>query len=189
MGDEVTQQSVGTEPLPARKRKTAAIAVGAAVVAVAGITTAGLLIGSGKHDDDKGAKATPSAIKSSAPSMAERMHDWSDDGGSETLTTLVDDLKEVGDDSEPPDLDGLRDSCSTLTADIEAAQEEDPVPDSATNKRWALALDHLGNSATACTTGAVSGDQTQFDLMASEMEIGIKHLNAVNKRVDKIMGT
>jgi hypothetical protein len=148
------------------------------------------VISNHKDDDNKAARPAPAAAKSSAsPSMAEQMHDWGNNGGSETLTTLVDDLSAVEDDSDPVDLDGLRDSCSTLTADIEAAQQEDPVPDPATNKRWKLALEHLGNSATACSTGAVSGDQTQFDLMASEMDIGIKHLDAVNKRVDEIMGT
>ncbi|MGW3361036.1 hypothetical protein ACWDFL_37615 [Streptomyces bungoensis] len=189
MSYDATPPPVAAEPPPAKKRHTNAIIIGSTVLAIAGIATVGLLISSGKHDDSEAAKPTPSTKTSAAPSMADRMHDWSDKGGSATLTTLVADLKQVGDDSDPVDLDALRDSCSTLTADIEAAQQEDPVPDTATDKRWSLALEHLGNSATACTTGAVSGDQTQFDLMASEMDIGIKHLNAVNKRVDEIMGT
>jgi hypothetical protein len=189
MSYEITPPPETPEPQP-KKKHTNAIIIGAAVVAIAGIATAGLVISNHKDDDNKAARPAPAAAKSSAsPSMAEQMHDWGNNGGSETLTTLVDDLSAVEDDSDPVDLDGLRDSCSTLTADIEAAQQEDPVPDPATNKRWKLALEHLGNSATACSTGAVSGDQTQFDLMASEMDIGIKHLDAVNKRVDEIMGT
>jgi hypothetical protein len=189
MSYDVTPPPMPTEPPPAKKHNRNAIIIGGAVAAIAGIVIAGVAISSDKRDGNA-AKPRPSATKTStAPSMADRMHDWSDNGGNETLTTLVADLQQVGDDSDPIDLDGLRDSCSTLTADIEAAQEEDPVPDAATNKRWSLALEHLGNSATACTTGAVSGDQSQFDLMASEMDIGIKHLNAVDKRVDEIMGT
>ncbi|MGW7261604.1 hypothetical protein [Streptomyces sp. NPDC054834] len=188
MSYETTPPPDAAEPPPAKKRRINAIIIGAAVVTIAGVVTAGLLISSNKNDDDLAVKTTPEAAKTSAsPSLAEQMHAWGSKGGSETLTTLVDDLSKVGDDSDLADLDGLRDSCSTLTADIEAAQEEDQVPDPATNKRWKLALKHLGNSATACSTGAVSGDQTQFDLMASEMDIGIKHLNAVNKRVDEIM--
>ena len=174
------------EPRPAKKH-TNAIIIGTAIVAIAGIATAGLLISNNKHNADK--PQPKAATTSAAPSMADRLHDWSDNGGNDTLTTLSKDLGKVADDSDPIDLDDLRDSCSTLTADIEAAQQDDPLPDPATNKRWNLALKHLGNSATACSTGAVSGDQTQFDLMASEMDIGIKHLNAVNKRLDEVMGT
>lgn len=116
------------------------------------------------------------------------MADWRDGGGLDTLSPLTGDLKAVSKASDPVDPDGLRDSCSTLTADIETAQEGDPLPDTATNKRWSLALEHLGNSAIACTLGAVSGDQASFDLMASEVEIGVKHLNAVNKRLDEALG-
>ncbi|MFJ6563160.1 hypothetical protein ACIQMV_25535 [Streptomyces sp. NPDC091412] len=57
----------------------------------------------------------------------------------------------------------------------------------ATNKRWSLAFEYPANSATACTLGAVSGDQACFDLMASEVEIGLKYLKAANKRLDGVL--
>ncbi|MFH9677369.1 hypothetical protein ACH4L5_34555 [Streptomyces sp. NPDC017405] len=180
----------GTSEPQAKKKHTTAITIGGAVAVVAGIATVGLLIGNNTDDDAKAAKQpAPTATKTSAvPTLAKRMRTWSDAGGTETITTLAADLSQVADDSNPVDLAKLSDSCSTLTADIEAAQDEDPIPDPAANKRWSLALEHLGKSATACAIGAVSKDQVQFDLMASEMTIGIKHLNAVNKRLD-VLGT
>lgn len=159
------------------------------VAAIAGIVAAGTLIRSDRHDD-KPAKQHPAAAETSAsPSAAQQLRDWSSNGGNDTLTALAGDLTAVDNDSHPVNLDRLRDSCSTLTADIEAAQEGDPLPDPTTNKRWILALQHLAQSATACSAGAVSGDQAQFDLMASEMDIGIKHLSAVNKRLDQILNS
>lgn len=98
-------------------------------------------------------------------------------------------LKQVDKDSDPVDLAALQTSCAQLTADIEAAAEEDPMPDETLAKRWKLALDHLGKSASACTVGAASEDQASFDLMAAEMSIGTDHLNAVVKRVGEITGS
>ncbi|MFB7713967.1 hypothetical protein [Streptomyces sp. NPDC056105] len=63
------------------------------------------------------------------------------------------------------------------------------MPDTAMAKRWDLALEHLANSVTACTEGSISEDQASFDLMASEMDIGIKHLNAVNKHLDEVVAS
>ena len=140
---------------------------------------------------DTSTKTEPSTKASSpspSPDITDLFIDWRDGGGSETLTTLVDDLSDVGEASDPFDIDALGDACSSLTADVETAQLGDPIPDKGTQKNWNLALAHFAKSATACTTGAYSEDQTQFDLMASEMEIGIKHLNAVNKQLDEILG-
>ncbi|MCX5441347.1 hypothetical protein OHB53_08645 [Streptomyces sp. NBC_00056] len=129
--------------------------------------------------------ASPTASKD----PSQQFLDWADNGGSESIDTIATDLGAVDEDSHPVDLAGLRESCSTLTADIEAAQGGDPMPDKAMAKRWDLALKHLANSATACTEGSVSEDQTSFDLMASEMDIGIKHLNAVNKHLDELIAS
>ncbi|MEU4087571.1 hypothetical protein [Streptomyces aureus] len=60
------------------------------------------------------------------------------------------------------------------------------MPDDKLAARWRLALEHLGKSASACTVGAASEDQASFDLMAAEMAIGIKHLDAVSKRINEI---
>ncbi|GED89347.1 hypothetical protein [Streptomyces sp. 6-11-2] len=192
MSDDTTPAPTLENEPPTKRRPTRMIAMASAVAAIIAVAGVGLAISSNKSDD----KATPSAATTSnapdpTPStkdVAQQFADWRDNGGLDTLTTLTDDLKAVSDASDPVDLDDLRDSCSTLTADIETAQEGDPLPDTATNTRWSLALEHLGNSATACTLGAVSSDQASFDLMASEMEIGLKHLTAVNKRVDEALG-
>lgn len=114
------------------------------------------------------------------------MIEWRDNGGSATLDTLTTDLAAVDKDSNPVDLAGLRDSCSTLTADLETARAGTPMPHPPTAQRWNLALDHLTASAKACTDGAVSGDQASFDLMASEMDIGIKHMAAVAKQIGEL---
>ncbi|MFD8771392.1 hypothetical protein ACFRCQ_28255 [Cytobacillus firmus] len=129
------------------------------------------------------------AKTSASKDPAQQFLDWADNGGSESIDTIATDLGAVDKASHPVDLAGLRESCSTLTADIEAAQGGDPMPDKAMAKRWDLALTHLANSATACTEGSISEDQASFDLMASEMDIGIKHLNAVNKHLDEVIAS
>ncbi|MGW4042989.1 hypothetical protein [Streptomyces sp. NPDC004721] len=190
MSDDTTPAPTLEDEPPTKKRPTRAITIGSAVAAILVIAGVGLAISSNKSDD-KAAPAASSSAPGPTPSaskdIAQEFADWRDDGGLDTLTTLSADLKAVDEASHPADLDGLRDSCSTLTADIETAQEGDPLPDKATNKRWSLALEHLGNSATACTLGAVSSDQASFDLMASEMEIGTKHLHAVVERVGEVL--
>ena len=60
------------------------------------------------------------------------------------------------------------------------------MPDDKLAARWKLALDHLGKSASACTVGAASEDQASFDLMAAEMAIRNKHLDAVVTRINEI---
>ncbi|MFB6955489.1 hypothetical protein ACFCYB_00275 [Streptomyces sp. NPDC056309] len=191
MSNDATPAPAPEVEPPTKKRPTRAITITSAVAAILVIAGVGLAIASNKSDN----KAAPAATTSSTPTpepsaskdIAQEFADWRDDGGLDTLTTLSADLKAVDEASHPADLDGLRDSCSTLTADIETAQEGDPLPDTATNKRWSLALEHLANSATACTLGAVSSDQASFDLMASEMEIGTKHLHAVVERVGEVL--
>ncbi|WP_327324571.1 hypothetical protein OG735_20115 [Streptomyces sp. NBC_01210] len=129
---------------------------------------------------------TPSTPTTKDP--AQEFLDWADKGGSATLDAIATDLAAVDKASEPVDLAGLRESCSTLTADLEVAQKADPMPDPKTAQRWQLALEHLTASAAACTEGAISEDQAAFDLMASEMDIGIKHLAAVNKHLASLNG-
>ncbi len=159
----------------------------AAILALAALT----LTACGTREAASGKPApTPTPTTASATpskSITDQLIDWRDNGGSDTIQTLADDLSAVGKASDPIDLAGLLEACSTLTADLETAQQQDPVPDKATNTSWTLALDHLTKSATACTNGAVSQDQDDFDLMASEMQIGIKHLNGVNDGIDKFL--
>lgn len=173
---------------PPKKNRTNAYIIGGAAVAVAAIIGATFAIKSSSGET----KATPTASATSAtptpsPDITDQFIDWRDNGGNETLTTLSDDLSAVDKASDPVNLEGLRDACATLTADVETAQQGDPIPDDATNKSWDLALEHLANSASACTLGAVGNDQASFDLMASEMDIGIRHLNAVGKHLDKVL--
>lgn len=175
---------------PPKKNRANAYIIGGAAVAVAAIIGVTFAIKSSDSGND--AKTEPAATATSAsptpsPDITDQFIDWRDNGGNETLTTLGDDLSAVDKASDPVDLEGLRDACATLTADVETAQQGDPIPDDATNKSWDLALEHLANSATACTLGAVGNDQASFDLMASEMDIGIRHLNAVSKHLDKIL--
>lgn len=138
-----------------------------------------------------GAKAEPSPSASSAtasptPDVVDRLIMWRDSGGSETLDTFLQDLAAVDKASDPVDLDGLRDACADLAAHVETAQLEDPIPDETANNSWKLALEHFAASATACTNGAVSGSQDDFDLMASEMDIGIRHMTAVSERLGEL---
>ncbi|MER5467206.1 hypothetical protein [Streptomyces sp. NPDC002685] len=130
--------------------------------------------------------ATTSASASPSTAPADKMLAWADAGGFDTLDTLMKSLGQVDKDSDPVDLAALQTSCAQLTADVEAAAEEDPMPDETLANRWKLALDHLGKSASACTVGAASEDQASFDLMDAEMSIGNKHLNAVVKRINEI---
>lgn len=176
---------------PAKKSRTIAVIIGGAIIGGAAIIAVGVVIAN-NDSGSKGsaaAETTPAADPAPSKDPAQRFVDWANNGGSDTLNTLSTDLSAVDADSDPIDFDGLRDSCSTLTADVEAAQDGEPMPDKATAKRWNLALEHLANSATACTEGAVSEDQASFDLMASEMDIGIKHLNAVNKHLDEVLAS
>lgn len=131
------------------------------------------------------ASATPTA--SPSKNATDQLIDWRDNGGGKTLNTLVTDLGAVDEASDPVDLPALLDACSTLTADLEVAQQGDPIPDEETNRSWSLALEHLTASASACTTGAAGDDQASFDLMAAEMEIGIKHLDTVSTSLDKFL--
>lgn len=176
-------------PKPAKKSRTNAYIIAAAVLAIAAIAATGAVIA----NHDSGSASTAVAKTSAAPTPSkdegQQFLDWANSGGSDTLDTLATDLHAVDLASDPTDFDGLRDSCSTLTADIEAAQDGPPMPHKATAKRWNLALEHLANSATACTQGAVSESQDDFDLMASEMDIGIKHLNAVNEHLDELLAS
>ncbi|MFF1770484.1 hypothetical protein [Streptomyces sp. NPDC058249] len=130
--------------------------------------------------------ATTSASASPSTDPAAKVRAWADAGGTDTLGTIAKSLGQVDKDSHPVDLAALQTSCAQLTADVEAAQGEDPMPDKTLAKRWKLALDHLGKSASACTVGAASEDQASFDLMSAEMSIGTEHLNAVVKRINEI---
>lgn len=158
--------------------RTVTIPASLAVVALA-LTACG----TSKPSADKPA-ATPSA--SASKDVVQEFRDWANSGGSDSLDTIMTDLAAVDKASDPVDLKGLRKSCPTLTADLEAAKQGDPMPGKA-GQRWALALDHLAASAAACSEGAVSEDQAAFDLMASEMDIGISHLDAVNKHLDEVL--
>lgn len=156
-------------------------------VATTSVALALMLTGCG------GESATPkqqptTATASASPSLdpAAKVRAWANEGGTDTLNTLTKGLGKVDKDSHPVDLAGLQDSCAQLTADVETAQGEAPMPDETLAKRWKLALDHLGKSATACTVGAASEDQASFDLMSAEMSIGNEHLNAVVKRINEI---
>lgn len=143
------------------------------------------LAGCGSEASTK-AKPTPAASSESAsptPDVADQMIEWRDSGGSETLDTFLKDLTAVDNASHPVDLAGLREACADLAAHVETAQVDDPIPDETANNSWKLALKHFAASATACSNGAVSDSQDDFDLMASEMDIGIRHLSAVSDRI------
>lgn len=146
------------------------------------------LTGCGGQDD---AKAKPAASAGSeaaspTPDAVDQLIEWRDGGGSETLDTFLKDLTVVDEASDPVDLDVLRDACADLAAHVETAQLEDPIPDKTANNSWKLALEHLAASATACSSGAVSDSQDDFDLMASEMDIGIRHMTAVGDRISAL---
>lgn len=144
------------------------------------------LTGCGSQGDTK-AKAAPSSESASpTPDAVDQLIEWRDGGGSETLDTFLQDLAVVDEASDPVDLGGLRDACADLTAHVETAQLEDPIPDETANNSWKLALEHFAASATACTNGAVSDSQDDFDLMASEMDIGIRHMTAVGDRIGEL---
>lgn len=146
------------------------------------------LTGCGGQGDVK-AKPTPtpsSEAASSTPDVVDQLVEWRDGGGSETLDTFVKDLTVVDEASDPVDLDRLRDGCADLAAHVETAQLEDPIPDKTANNSWRLALEHLAASATACSNGAVSDSQDDFDLMASEMDIGIRHMTSVSDRIGEL---
>jgi hypothetical protein len=123
-----------------------------------------------------------------SPDPTEAFKSWADSGGSDTLQTILDDLDSVNKASSAAGLDQLSDSCAQLTADIETAQTGDALPDKAAATAWKLAMEHLQQSASACTAGANSGEQSDFDTMSAEMAIGVKHLNAVNSRLDEVIG-
>lgn len=159
-----------------------------AVCLAAGVTLAGC----GSDKDDSKAKPKAHATTASASPTQDPAAEflaWADAGGSETLDTIVTDLDAVDKDSHPVDIEGLKESCALLTADLEVAKDEDPMPDKAMAKRWDLALTHLTASAKACTEGANNEDQASFDTMAAEMSIGNKHLDAVVKRLNEVTGT
>ncbi|MFF4534639.1 hypothetical protein [Streptomyces aureus] len=147
-----------------------------------------LLTGCGGTSAAPEQSAAPSTSAPASPTTdtATRVRAWADAGGFDTLGTLAKSLGQVDKDSDPVDLAALQTSCAQLTADVEAAAEEDPMPDDKLAARWRLALEHLGKSASACTVGAASEDQSSFDLMAAEIAIGIKHLDAVSKRINEI---
>ncbi|MEU0783270.1 hypothetical protein ABZ341_17065 [Streptomyces sp. NPDC006173] len=145
-----------------------------------------LLAGCGGTSATAEDPATTSAPARASADPAAQLRAWADGGGNDTLGTLMKSLGKVDKDSHPVDLTALQSSCAQLTADVEAAAGEDPMPDETLAKRWNLALDHLGKSASACTVGAASEDQASFDLMSAEMSIGNEHLNAVVKRINEI---
>ena len=175
-------------PSPQKKNRTNAYIIGGAAAAVAAIIAAGVIVSSNSNTGEaEPAATTATEAASPTPDITDQLAQWRDNGGGETLQTLIDDLTAVQKASDPTDFAALREACSTLTANIETAQLGDPVPDEDTNNSWNLALDHLAKSATACTNGAISENQDDFDLSASEMDIGIKHLNAVNENLDKAL--
>ncbi|MEU0433710.1 hypothetical protein ABZ153_19120 [Streptomyces sp. NPDC006290] len=145
-----------------------------------------LLTGCGATRATPEQPATTSASASPSTDPAAKVRAWADAGGFDSLDTLSTSLGQVEKDSDPVDLTALQTSCAQLTADVEAIAQEDPMPDEKLAARWKLALDHLGKSASACTVGAASEDQASFDLMAAEMSIGTKHLDAVVKRITEI---
>ncbi|MEU8591326.1 hypothetical protein AB0C59_30680 [Streptomyces sp. NPDC048664] len=140
----------------------------------------------GQNATSKQQSAPTTASPSPTLDLAAKVRAWAEEGGTDTLNTLAKRLGKVDKDSHPVNLVGLQDSCAQLTADVETAQGEAPMPDVTLDKRWKLALYHLGKSASACTVGAASGDQASFDLMSAEMSIGNEHLNAVAKRINEI---
>jgi hypothetical protein len=144
------------------------------------------LTGCGGQDDVKAKPALSSEAASPTPDAVDQLIEWRDGGGSETLDTFLKDLTVVDEASDPVDLDVLRDACADLAAHVETAQLEDPIPDKTANNSWKLALEHLAASATACSNGAVSDSQDDFDLMASEMDIGIRHMTAVSDRIGEL---
>lgn len=162
-------------------RHTTAITTLAAALALA-------LAGCGGQDDTKAkpAPSTSSEPASPTPDVVDQLIEWRDGGGSETLDTFLKDLTVVDKASDPVDLDVLRDACADLAAHVETAQLEDPIPDETANNSWKLTLEHLAASATACSNGAVSDSQDDFDLMASEMDIGIRHMAAVSDRIGEL---
>jgi predicted small secreted protein len=160
-------------------------------IAITTLTTAlALSLAGCGGQDGREAGAAPSvsstAPASPTPDVVDQMIEWRDSGGSETLDTFLKDLTAVDKASHPVDLDGLRDACADLAAHVETAQLEDPIPDETANNSWKLTLKHFAASATACSNGAVSDSQDDFDLMASEMDIGIRHMTAVSDRLSEL---
>ncbi|MFJ4836333.1 hypothetical protein ACIP79_41550 [Streptomyces sp. NPDC088747] len=141
------------------------------------------LAGCGGQDNVKAKPSVRSEPASPTPDVVDQLVEWRDSGGSETLDTFLEYLSAVDKASDPVDLGGLRDACADLAAHVETAELEDPIPDETANNSWKLALGHFAASATACTNGAVSDSQDDFDLMASEMDIGIRHMTAVSDRI------
>ncbi|GAA1065245.1 hypothetical protein [Streptomyces asiaticus] len=159
---------------------------------ITSILLTGLAVAGCGSDDGKASSKpsrSPSAT-SASPSQdpAAEFLAWSNAGGSDTIDTVLKDLDAVDKDSHPVDIDGLKESCALLTADLEVAKDEDPMPDKAMAQRWGLAVTHLTASARACTEGANNEDQASFDTMAAEMAIGNKHLDAVVKRLNEVTG-
>jgi hypothetical protein len=138
---------------------------------------------------NEGKTPTTEAVTTPSLSTVDQIRNWRDAGGSAQLSTITADLTAVDKDSHPVNLPGLKKSCARMTANLEAAQKADPMPDKTLAARWSLALEHLAASAAACTQGANSEDQAAFDTMAAEMAIGTEHLTAVNDRLTEIIGS
>src|SRR5438132_13712552 len=110
------------------RARTTAVATSAALVLV--------LTGCGGATTTPEQPATTSAAASPNADPAAKVRAWADAGGTDTLGTLAKSLGKVDKDSHPVDLAALQTSCAQLTADVEAAQGEDPMPAEKLAKRW-----------------------------------------------------
>ncbi|WUD70359.1 hypothetical protein OG937_45500 [Streptomyces sp. NBC_00510] len=153
----------------------------AACLLAAALTACGI----GSSTTTEASAPSPSAA-TSAPTKAEKLNAWFDDGGQDHLDTISDDLDDVISHMGATDLDELAESCAKLTSDVETIQGGQPMPDAKAASSWGLALEHLNSAATHCTNGAVSMDVDEINQMTAELKIGTNHVDAMNERLDMI---
>ncbi|MFC5907687.1 hypothetical protein [Streptacidiphilus monticola] len=111
---------------------------------------------------------------------------WWNGGGSDKASAIETDFNSITTDSGNQDVNGLDNDCSSLSADVTAAQEYRPIPDKAAQSHWRKALNLYASAASDCLIGIAGNDASLIVKSSREIGAGVAQLNQTTARITEI---
>ncbi len=186
---------LGNEPPPGRgsiSRTWRIVGAGVAAVLFGLVVSwrSGVAVPGRGHD---AASGVPSAAVSSGPPSpppiridpAHAVADaaWYSGGGRSVAAAVLTDATAMAADRIEQDYNALGSDCSRLGDDVAAAQAYQPMPDTAAQLSWAVALGHLGLGADACLYGVSNSLTSQLASGAIEIDTGSTTLRSMESQL------
>jgi hypothetical protein len=171
---------------PRHKVILLAVSVVAAVVAVAGCSSARATKPAAHH---AASTQAPLAVSSSAPSAettSQAVQAWFSDGGQSDIDAIVSALGNFSQAAEAEEFSQAGQDCSAITSAIETAESNGPIPYAPAERSWAAGLADFEKSAVYCQIGVATSSVAEIEQANNLMTRGTREINKTTRKLDAL---